>query len=80
MRRQLAQGKRFTGGVASGAAHWAGRSVAAMLPAQARRGALEQMTQRRPDEVAQAVLYLCSDAAACMTGVNLPICGGKVMI
>ncbi len=34
----------------------------------------------RPDEVAQAVLYLCSDAAACMTGVNLPICGGKVMI
>lgn len=34
----------------------------------------------RPDEVAQAVLYLCSDAAACMTGVNLPVCGGKVMI
>ena len=29
-----------------------------------------------PQEVAQAVLYLLSDAAAMVTGINLPICGG----
>ena len=29
-----------------------------------------------PQEVAEAVLYLLSDAAAMVTGVDLPICGG----
>jgi NAD(P)-dependent dehydrogenase (short-subunit alcohol dehydrogenase family) len=41
-----------------------------------------QSPQRRliqPDEVAAAVLYLCDDAAAGVTGQGLNVCGGMVM-
>lgn len=33
----------------------------------------------RPDEVAQAVVFLAGDAAGFITGANLPLSGGKVM-
>ena len=32
-----------------------------------------------PDEVAHAILYLASDAAAMITGVELPIDGGYLL-
>ena len=34
----------------------------------------------RAEEVAQAVLYLCSDAATFVTGVDLPVDGGYAML
>jgi NAD(P)-dependent dehydrogenase (short-subunit alcohol dehydrogenase family) len=30
----------------------------------------------RPDEAAAACLFLCSEAAGCITGVSLPVDGG----
>jgi NAD(P)-dependent dehydrogenase (short-subunit alcohol dehydrogenase family) len=33
----------------------------------------------QPDEIAQAVLWLCSDGALSITGQALPIAGGEVM-
>ena len=46
---------------------------------QARRRAADKIALRRqcsPDEVADVVAYLCSDAAGYLTGVALPIAGG----
>lgn len=40
---------------------------------------VEKTPQRRvgkPDEIAEAVLWLCSDAASFVTGVALPVDGG----
>lgn len=31
----------------------------------------------QPAEIAQAVLYLCSDRSAMVTGINLEVCGGR---
>jgi NAD(P)-dependent dehydrogenase (short-subunit alcohol dehydrogenase family) len=49
-------------------------------------GSLEAMRQRipvgrfgEPEEVAAAVLYLCSDEAACVTGATLDLNGGLFM-
>jgi NAD(P)-dependent dehydrogenase (short-subunit alcohol dehydrogenase family) len=49
--------------------------------AQAQRAAAAAMPMRRvgqPQEVAQAVVWLCSDQAAFITGATLPIDGGKL--
>jgi len=32
----------------------------------------------KPDELAKAITFLLSDAATCITGVALPVDGGKV--
>jgi NAD(P)-dependent dehydrogenase (short-subunit alcohol dehydrogenase family) len=47
----------------------------------AQQSAAQAMPMRRigrPDEVAAAVLWLCSDAASFITGVTIPIDGGKL--
>jgi NAD(P)-dependent dehydrogenase (short-subunit alcohol dehydrogenase family) len=47
----------------------------------AQRGAAQAMPMRRvgqPDEVAAAVTWLCGDAASFITGVVVPIDGGKL--
>jgi NAD(P)-dependent dehydrogenase (short-subunit alcohol dehydrogenase family) len=49
--------------------------------AAAQRAAADAMPMRRvgqPHEVAQAVIWLCSDQAAFITGATLPIDGGKL--
>ncbi|HLG98173.1 MAG TPA: SDR family oxidoreductase [Bryobacteraceae bacterium] len=33
----------------------------------------------RPDDVAKAIIFLCSEQGDFMTGVDLPVCGGSVM-
>jgi NAD(P)-dependent dehydrogenase (short-subunit alcohol dehydrogenase family) len=47
----------------------------------AQHGAAQAMPMRRigrPEEVAAAVLWLCSDAASFITGATIPIDGGKL--
>jgi NAD(P)-dependent dehydrogenase (short-subunit alcohol dehydrogenase family) len=34
----------------------------------------------RPEEVAQAAVWLCSDAASLVTGVVLPVDGGYLVV
>jgi NAD(P)-dependent dehydrogenase (short-subunit alcohol dehydrogenase family) len=48
------------------------------LTEQASIAAEHQVIARavKPSEIADAVVYLCSDRSAMVTGVNLPVCGG----
>jgi NAD(P)-dependent dehydrogenase (short-subunit alcohol dehydrogenase family) len=51
-------------------------------PAEARQKAAMSMPMRRvgqPDEVADVVLWLASDAASFVTGITVPIEGGKLV-
>ena len=50
--------------------------------AEARRNALAQVPLQRmlaPEEVGELAMYLCSDAAAGMTGQAVALCGGATM-
>ena len=53
-----------------------GRSREATLAAMLKANPLGRLV--RPEEVAAAVVFLCSPAAAAITGATLPIAGGEV--
>jgi NAD(P)-dependent dehydrogenase (short-subunit alcohol dehydrogenase family) len=53
-----------------------GRSSEAVLAEMLKANPLERLV--KPEEVAAAVVFLCSPAAAAITGATLPIAGGEV--
>jgi 3-hydroxybutyrate dehydrogenase len=53
-----------------------GRSSEATLAEMLKANPLERLV--KPEEVAAAVVFLCSPAAAAITGATLPIAGGEV--
>ncbi len=54
-------------------AHWSER----LRKVQAMQTPLRRLSQ--PNDVAQTVLFLCSDKAKFITGVDIPVCGGILM-
>jgi NAD(P)-dependent dehydrogenase (short-subunit alcohol dehydrogenase family) len=56
-------------------------NVNAMLPEAQQReiAGAQQLIARavKPEEIAAAVIYLCSPGAAMVTGENLKVCGGQ---
>jgi 3-hydroxybutyrate dehydrogenase len=53
-----------------------GRPVEEAIAAMVRNNPLGRLI--KPDEVAEAVLFLCSPAAAAITGTALPVAGGEI--
>ena len=56
--------------------------LTAFLPAKYKEMMAQQNPSRRiglPEDVAEAVAFLASDAAGYLNGVNLPVCGGSAM-
>jgi 3-oxoacyl-[acyl-carrier protein] reductase len=52
------------------------------IPERARKLQAMQTPLRRlasPDDVAEAIVFLCSERAQFLTGADIPVCGGSVM-